>query len=207
MARIVEESGVTLKNINRVLELGCAAGRMLRHVLGFAPSAELWGVDISAKHIQWCVDNLTPAMPTMQFATTTVIPHLPFEDRYFDLIYCGSVFTHIEDIERAWLLELGRVLCPKGRLYVTVHDEHTVRQFDTSYRNHLFADFIRAHPVYCANKNNFNMIVIGRGPESQVFYNSRYLKAILPPCLRWVSHTPEAYGYQSAVLLEKLEAH
>lgn len=81
MARIVEESGVTLTKVSRVLELGCAAGRMLRHVPVFAPNAEYWGVDISAKHIQWCVDNLTPAMPTLQFATTTVIPHLPFEDR------------------------------------------------------------------------------------------------------------------------------
>lgn len=114
------------------------------------------------------------------------------------------MFTHIEDIVRSWLLELGRILLPSGRLYITVHDEHTVRQFDAAYHNHSFADFIREHPVYATNKNNFNMIVIGRGPESQVFYNSHYLKAVLPPTLHWVSHTPEAYGYQSAVLLEKL---
>ena len=204
MARIVNGSGLALINASRVLEFGCAAGRMLRHVPEFAPKAEFWGVDISAQHIQWCVDNLTPAMPAMQFATTTVIPHLPFEDRYFDLVFCGSVFTHIEDFQRSWLLELGRVLRPSGRLYITVHDEHTVMQFDASYRNHSFARFIREHPIYASNKDNFNMIVIGRGSASQVFYNSRYLKAILPPCLRWVSHTPVAYGYQSAVLLEKL---
>ena len=204
MSRIIEESGSTLTNTKRVLEFGCAAGRMLRHVVELAPKAELWGVDISAQHIQWCVDNLTRTMPTMQFATTTLIPHLPFEDHFFDLVFSGSVFTHIEDIQRTWLLELGRVLRPSGRLYITVHDEHTVMQFDASYRNHSFADFIREHPVYASNKNDFNMIVIGRGPESQVFYKSRYLKAILPPCLRWVSHTPGAYGYQSAVLLEKL---
>ena len=204
MVRIVEGSGVTLTSTKRILEFGCAAGRMLRHLPEFAPKSELWGVDISAQHIQWCVRNLTPAMPTMQFATTTLIPHLPFEDRYFDLVFSGSVFTHIEDIQQTWLLELGRILRPSGRLYITVHDEHTVMQFDTSFRNHSFADFIREHPVYASNKNDFNMIVIGRGPESQVFLNSRYLKAILPPFLRWVSHTPGAYGYQSAVLLEKL---
>jgi hypothetical protein len=49
------------------------------------------------------------------------------------------------------------------------------------------------------------MIVIGRGAASQVFYNSRYFRTIQPPCLRWISHTPEAYFTQSAVLLEKLK--
>jgi ubiquinone/menaquinone biosynthesis C-methylase UbiE len=201
MARIVEESGLALMNTNRILEFGCAAGRMLRHVPEFAPRAELWGVDLSAQHIQWCVDNLTPAM---HFATTTIIPHLPFEDRYFNLIFCGSVFTHIEDTQQSWLLELARVLRPSGRLFITVHDEHTVKHFDASYRDHRTAKYMREQLIYSSNKNSFNMIVVGRGVTSQVFYNSRYLRTILPPCLRWVSHTPEAYGYQSAVLLEKL---
>lgn len=203
MVRILEESGFTLMNANRVLEFGCAAGRMLRHVSEFAPNAELWGVDISAPHIQWCVNNLTPAM---QFATTTMIPHLPFEDRYFDLVFCGSVFTHIEDLQQSWLLELGRVLRPSGRLFITIHDEHTVRLLDTSRSDHWLAKFMREQPVYASNKDKFNMIVIGRGAASQVFYNSCYLKTILPSCLRWVSHTAEAYGYQSAVLLEKVRA-
>jgi ubiquinone/menaquinone biosynthesis C-methylase UbiE len=201
MVRILEASGFTLMNTNRILEFGCAAGRMLRHVREFAPKAELWGVDISAQHIQWCVDNFTP---TMQFATTTMIPHLPFEDRYFDLLFCGSVFTHIEDIHRSWLLELGRVLRPSGRLFITIHDEFTVRLLETSRRENWLARFTRRHPVYASNKDDFNMIVLGRGAASQVFYNSRYLKTILPPCLRWVSHTPEAYFTQSAVPLEKL---
>lgn len=201
MARIVEGSGIALMNNDRVLEFGCAAGRMLRHVHEFAPRAELWGVDISARHVQWCVDNLTPSM---HFATTTMIPHLPFEDRYFDFVFCGSVFTHIEDIQQSWLLELGRVLRPLGRLFITVHDEHTVKHFDASYCDHRTAQYMRQQPIYASNKNDFNMIVVGRGAGSQVFYNSHYLKAILPPSLRWVSHTPDAYGYQSAVLLEKL---
>jgi hypothetical protein len=41
MAWIVEGSGVGLKNANRVLEFGCAAGRMLRHVSEFKPKPVL----------------------------------------------------------------------------------------------------------------------------------------------------------------------
>jgi ubiquinone/menaquinone biosynthesis C-methylase UbiE len=132
---------------------------MLRHVPEFAPKAELWGVDISAQHVQWCVNNLTPPM---HFATTTTIPHLPFEDRYFDLVFCGSVFTHIEDMQQSWLLELGRVLRPLGKLFMTIHDEHTVALLDTSSRDHSLAKMMREQDVYasklpkCSRRHRFS---------------------------------------------------
>ena len=201
MIRALEENGFSIGAANRILEFGCGTGRMIRHLPEIAPSAELWGVDISAEHIRWCIENLTPAI---HFATTTVVPHLPFEDRYFDLIFCGSVFTHIEDIQESWLLELGRVLRPSGKLYITIHDERTVRLLDTHDRDHWLAKAMQEQPTYRNNKNDFNMIVIGRGASSQVFYNSRYFQSITPPIFRWISLTPEAYGYQSAVILEKL---
>jgi len=200
MIRILKENGFSIGGAKRILEFGCAAGRMIRHLPEIALNAELWGVDVSAEHIRWCIDNLTPAI---HFATTTIVPHLPFEDRYFDLIFCGSVFTHIEDIQESWLLELGRVLRPSGKLYITIHDEHTVSLLDT-HRDNQLAKFMQEQPTYRSNKNDFNMIVVGRGTSSQVFYSSRYFQFIIPPIFRWISLTPEAYGYQSAVILEKL---
>ncbi len=201
MIRILEEKGFSVRGAKRILEFGCAAGRMIRHLPEVAPNAELWGVDMRAQHIRWCVENLTPAI---HFATTTTVPHLPFEDRYFDLIFCGSVFTHIEDIQESWLLELGRILRPSGRLYITIHDENTVRLLDTEYPNIRLAKRMREQQTYRSNKNDFDMIVIGRGATSQVFYSSTYFQFIIPPIFRWISITTKAYGYQSAVILEKL---
>jgi len=201
MTRLLEDKGFSVAGAKRILEFGCAAGRMISHLPQIAPNAELWGVDIRAQHIRWCVENLTPAI---HFATTTTVAHLPFEDRYFDLIFCGSVFTHIEDIQESWLLELGRILRPSGKLYITIHDEHTVRLLDADHRNTRLAKRMQEQPIYCSDKNDFDMIVIGRGAASQVFYNSRYFQFIIPPIFRWISLTPETYGYQSAVILEKL---
>ena len=200
MIRALEENGFSIGGAKRILEFGCGGGRMIRHLPEIALNAELWGVDISAEHIRWCIENLTPAI---HFATTTVVPHLPFEDRYFDLIFCGSVFTHIEDIQESWLLELGRVLRPSGKLYITIDDEHTVSLLDTQYRDHSLAKLMQEQPTYSTNKNDFNMIVVGRGASSHVFYNSRYFQFITPPIFRWISLTPEAYYFQSAVILEK----
>jgi ubiquinone/menaquinone biosynthesis C-methylase UbiE len=204
MARILEESGASLTDAKRILELGCATGRMLRHLPKFAPTAELWGVDINAEYIQWCVDHLTPAMPNIQFATATTIPHLPFEDRHFDLAFCGSVFTHIEDTQQTWLLELARVLRPSGRLFMTIHDEHTVRLLDTTCRDYRLAEIAREEPVYTSNKNSFSMIVIGRGAESQVFYSLTTSRVFCVPACGGCYTRQEAYFSQSAVLVEKL---
>ena len=38
------------------------------------------------------------------FAVTIIVPQLPFEDNHFDLIYAGSVLTHIDDPVKSWLL-------------------------------------------------------------------------------------------------------
>jgi ubiquinone/menaquinone biosynthesis C-methylase UbiE len=202
MIRALEKSGFSMGSAKRILEFGCAAGRMIRHLPEIALNAELWGVDRNAEHIRWCIENFTPAI---HFATTTTAPHLPFEDRYFDLIFGGSVFTHIEDIQESWLLELGRILRPSGKLYITIQDEHTVSLQDT-YPDNPVAKFMKEQPTYRTNKNDFNMIVVGRGDASNVFYNSRYFQFIIPPVFRWISLTTEAYGYQSAVILEKLSA-
>lgn len=199
MSQVLRDSGFEISTAKRILDFGCASGRMLSHVSGVAPQAQCWGTDISAEHIRWCRHNLSPPM---NFAVTTKIPHLPFRDRFFDLIYCGSVFTHIEDLEESWLLELGRILEPGGRLYVTIHDEHTVRLFDEG-RPEPLAQQMMNTPTYFDNRHDFRMMVVGRDDMSLVFYHSDYFRSIIPPVFRWVSHTPAAYGYQSAVVLER----
>lgn len=200
MAGILKKAGCDMTGAKRILEFGCAAGRMIRHVPAVASKAECWGTDIGVDQIHWCRHNLTPPI---NFAATTTVPHLPFADSFFDVIYCGSVFTHIEDLEQAWLLELGRLLAPTGYLYLTIHDENTVRRLETDSSQHWLAKVMQKNAVYGNNKHNFNMIVIGRGEGSQVFYRASYLRGIIPPVLEWVDCFPNAYGYQSAVVLKK----
>src|SRR5262249_55699079 len=85
MKTILGSSGFRIQDNNRVLDLGCASGRMVRWLHDIAGTCEVWGVDISARHIIWCQEHLSPPF---NFATVTTAPHLPFEDGYFDLIYC-----------------------------------------------------------------------------------------------------------------------
>ncbi len=201
VSKMLEILGPSGLEGERVLDFGCAAGRMLRHLVDTGAS-ELWGTDVSARLIYWARQNLSPPM---RFATTTTVPHLPFEDRYFGLIYAGSVFTHIEDLAEAWLLELRRVLTPQGRLYLTIHDEHTVQLFDTAAADNWLTKMLREDDFYTRYKHEHAMLVIGRGLVSQVFYRCSYFMETLKMLgFEVLSATPQAYGYQTAILATRI---
>jgi ubiquinone/menaquinone biosynthesis C-methylase UbiE len=197
MRRLLTESGFTFAPGARVLELGCAGGRMIRQLDDVAREGEVWGTDISAEHVMWCKRNLSPPF---HFVVTTTTPHLPFADNYFDLIYAGSVFTHIDDLADTWLLELRRVLKPGGRMYITIHDNDTIRVL--SEEKHDLSKTLFCRRDYFEN-GDYAMFTIGRFMRSQVFYDIDYFTKHLNPFFEVKSITPKAYGFQTAVLLEK----
>ncbi|HXX81322.1 MAG TPA: class I SAM-dependent methyltransferase [Thermodesulfovibrionales bacterium] len=200
MLSILHSSNFTLKRGSRILDFGCAAGRMIRELKDLSSLCEIWGTDISAEHIYWCKQHLSPPF---YFVTTTTIPHLPFEDSYFDLVYAGSVFTHIDDLAEAWLLELRRVLSQTGRLYITIHDNNTVQLLDGKYKTNWLAIKMNNNPFYAQSKYSHGMLVVGRDTGSQVFYDSAYFLKILEPMFDILSVNQEAYGFQTAILLKK----
>ena len=82
---------------------------------------EVHGTDYNPILIEWCRRHL----PFAQFQCNTLAAKLEHEDGKFDFIYALSVFTHLpEELARAWLHELYRVMRPGGYLYVTTHGAH-----------------------------------------------------------------------------------
>jgi SAM-dependent methyltransferase len=199
MLEIVERSGFSFVGGGRILDFGCGDGRLIRHLRHLADGWEIWGADISAEHIQWCSANLSPPF---NFLLNTKVPHLPFQDKSFDFIFCGSLFTHIDDLARAWLLELHRLLSPEGRLYVTVHDKHTKALLD---RPEMAAfptpAYLQSHQAYREAPDSFGMMTVGRDHLSQVFYDLSYFRTMAAPALEIVSINQEAFNLQTAVLL------
>jgi ubiquinone/menaquinone biosynthesis C-methylase UbiE len=109
--------GIDLVNGSRVLDFGCGCGRTLRWFLASGISAEFHGVDVDKEAIDWCNRNLHRG----HFLATEPLPPLPYPGQHFDLVYCLSVFTHLnEPMQDAWLAELRRVLKPGGALLLTV---------------------------------------------------------------------------------------
>jgi SAM-dependent methyltransferase len=201
MASILQTSGHPLARGQTILDFGCGSGRVIRWLCDISKDSEIWGVDIQAEHVLWCKQNL---QPPFHFAVTTIVPHLPFEDNYFDLIYAGSVFTHIDDLVDSWLLELRRTLKPSGRLYLTIHDDTTVWMLRNELREHPLGVYHASFPEFREYANrDFAAFTIGRSEGSQVFYELDYFCGLVRPLYEILAVKPRAYGHQTAILLQK----
>jgi SAM-dependent methyltransferase len=203
MLSVFDAAGIAHSDFRRVLDFGCASGRMLRY-FPRRDDGEYWGVDIKARHIAWCQQHLSPPF---FFAATTTFPHLPFEDGSFDLVYCGSVFTHISDLADAWLLELRRILRPGGLAYVTIHDEHSIEMLFENYPDRGLTRTLRRFDGETGAVTNLEtFFALGTEPRTQVFYDSSYLSGKWSRFVEVVSLTPRAMDYQTAYLLRKRPA-
>jgi SAM-dependent methyltransferase len=205
--QVLARAGFILEKGSRVLDFGCAAGRMTRCLHSASAGLEVWGVDQSAEHVSWCQSYLSPPL---KFLTSTTFPHLPFEDHFFDFIFACSVFTHIGDLEDAWLMELRRITRPGGLLYITVHDNHTIQLILTSPPGHWLHGTRLQQELQAFEaqsrflENGFRMFFTSRqAGNSQVYHDLEYIREVWGQYLQIVSVTPEAYGYQTAVLLQK----
>jgi SAM-dependent methyltransferase len=202
MRTVIADAGARIESAGRILDFGCAAGRMIRWLHDLADSCEIWGTDICAHWIAWCKQYLCPPF---HFATTTTSPHLPFEDRYFGLIYAGSVFTHFDDLAEAWFLELRRLLRPGGLLYITVHDQATVAKAAAWPEDFWLRRLMHSYPEYEEYaRSEFGMFTLGRWMGSLVFYDVDYLTRKLEPFYKTLRVSVGAYAHQTGILLERL---
>ncbi|MBX9604428.1 MAG: class I SAM-dependent methyltransferase [Bryobacteraceae bacterium] len=107
--------GRTLAGNERILDFGCGCGRILLHLSEVVPPASITGVDIDSEATEW----LRPKVDAT-IVTIPELPPMPFNDGSFDLVYCHSVFTHLdENYQDRWLAELRRVVRPGATLVVS----------------------------------------------------------------------------------------
>jgi SAM-dependent methyltransferase len=209
MLAILEKGGASHAEFRRVLDFGCAAGRMLRWMPRTETSV-LWGTDIKGATISWCQQHLSPPL---LFATTTTFPHLPFEDNYFDLVYAGSVFTHIIDLPDAWFLELRRVLRPGGYGFLTIFDKHGLERTLDPQRGgeNWFTQQLRDFDARTAAfSQDFAYFSVDEGPADwngmpvpQVCYDREYIVTRWSQLVDVVSVTEEGHDLQTAVAYRK----
>ena len=173
----------------RLLDFGCASGRVLRHALTqpLKPTqapAEAWGCDLAPANIDWIKKHL-PSQLNCHVNSNE--PRLPFEDNLFDIVTAFSVFTHIDENEIEWLMELKRVVRPGGILYLTIHNDATwskakdrpatIRQFE---HQNTFDDNLKVDSELLAGPLPEERIVFRKDHEAvyncNVWHNDAYIR-------------------------------
>ncbi|KKU86472.1 MAG: hypothetical protein A2667_03365 [Candidatus Wildermuthbacteria bacterium RIFCSPHIGHO2_01_FULL_47_27] len=103
VARIINQHG------GRLLDIGCGTGALTVEFGGHV----LYGVDISEESVKIAQGRGIDAI-----ALDIDEEKLPFEDNFFDIIFCGEVVEHIFDPDHL-LDEIYRVLKPGGIAVIT----------------------------------------------------------------------------------------
>ncbi len=120
----------SIDRIGRVLDLPCGHGRVLRHLVKLFPDAQFDACDLDETGLAFCAETFG-ARPLRSKEDLTSMNF----DTTYDLIWVGSLFTHISrDLAQAWLSHLAKFLSPQGILVGTTHGRwseyvHTVNPY------------------------------------------------------------------------------
>jgi len=105
----------------RVLDLGCGAGRFLRVI------AEAGAVTVGVEVAEAALARARRLAPEAELHRVAPDGDLPFADGTFDLVWCSEVLEHVADTA-TFLSELRRVLRAGGRALITTPAHGRVRR-------------------------------------------------------------------------------
>jgi SAM-dependent methyltransferase len=204
MCAACAQAGAPPNLARRALDFGCSNGRVTRWFS--TRSTEVWGVDVQEAKVLWANENLGPPL---RFMPITPQPHLPFPDGYFDFICAQSVFTHIQGLHIAWLLELCRVISRDGILFITLHDAEAMDSTKTTRAAGMIESKFGGLKDVAPDLSTIGFLAMNPYPSAgdlaQVYMSSEYVMRILPEWMALAGRIPRAYWeFQTAYVFRKM---
>jgi len=119
-----------------VLDFACGSGRVTRWLRAAFPAARLVVSDLRRDSLDWIAANLgAETWPSAEDIGSLRPP------RPFDLIWCGSLVTHLPEEAAAGLFAaFARWLSPNGLAVVSTHGRRTLENQRTGKSNYLPPD-------------------------------------------------------------------
>ena len=120
-------SATSITSVNRVLDLPCGHGRVLRHLVALFPDAQIDASDLEKDGVAFCEKTFG----VRGIVSDPDLTKAPLRGGY-DLIWVGSLFTHLRrDITQRWLAHLASLLSDKGIVIATTHGRWCEHIYET----------------------------------------------------------------------------
>jgi SAM-dependent methyltransferase len=198
-----------LRPHQKVLDVGCGVGRLAIPLTRYLSDRGSYdGIDIIPQMIDWCMENISTKYPNFRFQLADVYNGFynpsgllkateytfPYRVESFDLVFLGSLFTHLLPAEMEnYFREIARVLKGGGRCMISffILDGGSFKQAEKKPSD---LEFKYKCEGYCtANKNV---------PEAAVAYEEEYLRALYRQ-YRLKIVEPIQFGVQDLVVARK----
>ena len=204
-------------DVTRVLDFGCGYGRVLRAIVQHIEPRRVDVFDVDQQGVAFCAREF--GVTGLGFTRPWDWSSVPFAT--YDLIWAGSVFTHLGEAFTREMLELWcSLLRPGGVLVFTTHGDEAIRRaesgfFDTRYQ--VAAPRVRADyaargfcflpygdadfailPFSFERRAEFGMTWMSED------YIAKLVDAVGKGDLRLVSFVPQAWeGVQDAAIVQR----
>lgn len=107
-------------SVRRILDLPCGHGRVLRFLRAAFPQAEITACDLNRDGVEFCARTFGAE----RVFSDVDAARIPLFGEY-DLVWCGSLLTHLPQTQCEDFLRLfHRVLAPGGLAVFTLHGRH-----------------------------------------------------------------------------------
>ncbi len=126
---------------SRIVDIGCGLGRLATGTLVEFGDVQYLGIDANQDFVRWCRENIERYHPTFRFVHLDMANErynpagtldgselrLPVNNASADIVYLWGVFTNMvpRDVE-SYIGEIGRILRPQGRCFLTAFVEDDV---------------------------------------------------------------------------------
>jgi SAM-dependent methyltransferase len=168
--KALRASGKTFADVGTCLDFGCGYGRVLRLLREKIPSARITASDVVEDGVRFCAEELgaRPLVSSWDVGEVRL--------GIYDLIWSGSVFTHLDEASCETLFgKLARSLMPGGGVLVfSIHGQHSLDGLGTFYGQ-----------AYAEEAETIRREVAQRGICFRPYTDPRYGRFPVPYGMTW----------------------
>ena len=118
------------QDVERMLDFGCGYGRVLRAIVQHIEPRRVDVFDVDSQGVEFCADEF--GVTGLHFTRPWDWSSVPFSA--YDLIWAGSVFTHLGEAFTREMLDLLRsLLRPGGVLVFSSHGDEAIHRAATGF--------------------------------------------------------------------------